>query len=676
MKFSIRNILSLTLFSVVILTIVYCGDNSPKEAIIEKTTSENVYLNHSDSAKYVGMGQCKLCHQDIYNSYIETGMGKSFDHASKEKSSAKFSEHTVIYDKFQDFYYHPFWDKDSLKILEFRMKGKDTIYKRIEKVDYIIGSGHHTNSHIYNTNGYLHQMPMTYYTQKQKWDFPPGFENGFNTRFSRKIGLECMSCHNSLPDFAQGSENKFNALPEGVSCERCHGPGSIHIEQRSTGAKIDTSKYIDYSIVNPGKLSIDLQFDVCQRCHLQGNTVLKEGKSFFDFKPGMKLSDYMTTFLPRYKNADDEFIMASHADRLKQSKCFINSYKEETDKSSLRPYKNSLTCVTCHNPHVSVKTTGKEIFNTACKNCHSATTKNGLCSEKETVRAKVKNNCVSCHMPNSGSIDIPHVSVHDHYIRKPMKKEEVQKVKEFIGLYAINEKNPSNYTKAKAYIQQYDKFEYKAEYLDSAAFYLSDKTKADVERNFELLIHLNFIKLEYAKVIGYLNQIGGYEKFKQTFSRVSIDNGNAWTAYRIGESYYNLGDFSSALSFFKIATDLAPLNPEFKNKYAATLMGLKKHDEAIAILNAIINENPNYVPALNNLGYVNLVSGNATKAEEFYKRALKLDPDYESLLMNVAGLKIYQKKYREAEEILKQVLKKNPKQEQAKMVLSQLKGLK
>ena len=44
-----------------------------------------------------------------------------------------------------------------------------------EKVDYIIGSGQHTNSHIYNTNGYLHQMPMTYYTQKQKWDFPPGF---------------------------------------------------------------------------------------------------------------------------------------------------------------------------------------------------------------------------------------------------------------------------------------------------------------------------------------------------------------------------------------------------------------------------------------------------------------------------------------------------------------------
>lgn len=682
MKLSIRNILLFSLFSVVILTIVYCGDSPQKETIKTNHNPDNLYLNHSDSAKYVGMGQCKLCHQAIYNTFIETGMGKSFEHASKMKSSAKFSAHTVIYDKFSDFYYYPFWDKDSLKIMEFRLQGNpqsagtDTIYKRIEKVDYIIGSGQHTNSHIYNTNGYLHQMPMTFYTQKGTWDLPPGFENGFNTRFSRKIGLECMSCHNSLPDFAQGSENKFNALPEGINCERCHGPGSIHVEQRSSGIKIDTSKYIDYSIVNPGKLPIDLQFDVCQRCHLQGNTVLKEGKSFFDFKPGMNLSDYMTTFLPRYKNADDEFIMASHSDRLKQSKCFINSFKSETDTTSLRPYKNALTCVTCHNPHVSVKVTGKEIFNNACKNCHSSVKNNGLCIEKESVRAKVKDNCVSCHMPSSGSIDIPHVSVHDHYIRRPMKKKEIQKVKEFIGLYAINEKNPNSYTKAKAYIQQYDKFEYNDVYLDSAKFYLSDKTKEDVDQNFELLVHLYFIKKDYKKILSYVNQIGNLDQLKKSINNKSWDNSNAWTYYRIGEAYYSTGDLSSAHSFFSKAIDLSPKNPEFRNKLGAVLIAMERIDAAMRIYNYLVLENPKYVPGINNLGYVNLISGNVVKAEELYNRALKLDPDDEPLLLNVAGLKIYQKKYKEAEVILTRVIKKNPKNEQAKMVLSKLKGLK
>ncbi|MGQ0829453.1 MAG: tetratricopeptide repeat protein [Bacteroidota bacterium] len=686
MKSTTLNIIFFSLFAIVVLTMVYCGNSSDPSNKQQSTTTSNQYLNHSDTARYVGMNQSKLCHQDIYNSFVQTGMGKSFEHASKEKTSAKFDpsgeragKHSVIYDKYQDFYYQPFWEGDNFKIIEFRLKGKDTIHKRIESVDYIIGSGQHTNSHITNTNGYLHQMPMTYYTQKGHWDFPPGFEDGFNTRFSRKIGLECMSCHNSLPDFVEGSENKYNALPEGINCERCHGPGSIHVQQRSTGKNIDTSKYIDYSIVNPGKLSIDLQFDVCQRCHLQGNTVLKEGKSFFDFRPGMKLSDYMTTFLPRYEGADDEFIMASHADRLKQSKCFIKSYKPSEAPSSsgragegLRPYKNALTCVTCHDPHVSVKVTGEGIFNNACKNCHNTSPQNGLCSEKIEVRMKKQDNCVSCHMPKSGSTDIPHVTVHDHFIRKPMKKEEVEKVKKFIGLYAINERNPSNITKAKGYIQQYDKFEYKPEYLDSAKVYLSDKNSTDIKQNFETLVHLYFIKQDFPKIINYVNQVGKDQLLKQLLVKKSWDNAHAWALYRIGESYNNLGNNIDAYSFYKKADELSPYNLEFKNKLGTALMAQKRIPEAITIFETILKENPKFVQAINNLGYANLVSGNISEAEELYNRALELDPDYESLLMNIAGLKIYKKEYKKAEQILKDVLKKNPENVQIKQILKQL----
>jgi tetratricopeptide (TPR) repeat protein len=482
-----------------------------------------------------------------------------------------------------------------------------------------------------------------------------------------------MSCHNSLPDFVEGSENKFNALPEGVSCERCHGPGSIHVRQRSSGEKIDTSRYIDYSIVNPGKLPIDIQFDVCQRCHLQGNTVLKEGKSFFDFRPGMKLSDYMTTFLPRYKNADDKFIMASHADRLKQSKCFIKSFKPETDSTTLRPYKNALTCVTCHNPHISVKVTRKEVFNNACKNCHNTNTKTNLCSEKQEKRNLVEDNCVSCHMPKSGSIDIPHVSVHDHYIRKPMNKEEVEKIKEFIGLYAVNEKSPSREVKAKAYIQQYDRFDYKPEYLDSAAIYLSERITEDVKRNLGTLIHLYFIKQNFDKILSYVNEMGKENLLNNILINKSWSNDNAWSLYQIGEAYFNKGNVEDAYLFYKKANELAPYNPEFNNKLGASLMSQNKVNEAIPVFENILREDSKFVPAINNLGYANLITDNPAKAEVLYNRALKLDPDYEPLLMNVAGFNIYKKNYKEAKRILNEVLKRNPKNEQAKKVLEQLK---
>lgn len=659
--------------SVCIVFMVKCAQApAPEQAKTQLQNNPDPYLNHSDTAKYVGMQTCRLCHQKIYDTFIQTGMGQSFAPASKQKSVAVFSEHAIIYDKYQDFYYHPYWETEQMKIMEFRLKGKDTVFKRIENVDYIIGSGQHTNSHIRNSNGYLYQMPMTFFSQKKKWDFPPGFENGFNTHFNRKIGLECMSCHNSLPDFVEGSENKFNSVPEGINCERCHGPGSIHVQQRSTGEKIDTSKYIDYSIVNPGKLPIDRQFDVCQRCHLQGNAVLKKGKSFFDFRPGMVLSDYISIFLPKYENADDEFIMASHADRLKQSNCFIKSFKPEAS-TSLRPYKNALTCVTCHNPHVSIKATHVEQYNNACNKCH--TSENTLCSENISVRAKKEDNCVSCHMPRSGSIDIPHVSIHDHYIRKPEKKEDIEKIKKFIGLFSINEKTPSNAMRAKAYIQQYDKFDYNIAFLDSARYYLSDRTLSDIHSNFGDLVHLCFIKKEYDKILDYAKQIGKEELLKSVLITKSWSNDDAWTSYRIGEAFYSKNDFINASLFYKNAIQLSPYNSEFKNKLGSSFLSQNNTTDAIKIFEAVLNETPQNIQAITNLGYANLIIGKVADADRLYASGLKLDPDYEPLLMNVAGLHIFKKQYKEAILVLKTVLSKNPKNIQAKQVLEQLENL-
>lgn len=672
-------LLSLVLIIGIIVFSCQTPEENTKVQVIKTDTL--LYLNHSDSAKYVGINTCKQCHQDIYNTYIKTGMGKSFDVASKQKSSGDY--HTsIVHDKIGDFYYKAFWQNDSLQFLEYRLQGKDTLYKRQETVNYIIGSGQHTNSHIQSVNGYLNQMPMTFYTQKKKWDLPPGFEDGHNSRFMRKIGLECMSCHNNYPEFVLGSENKFSAVPEGINCERCHGPGSIHVEQRQTGSKIDTSKYIDYSIVNPAKLSIDAQFDICQRCHLQGNTILKEGKSFYDFKPGMKLSDYMTVFLPKYKHADDEFIMASHADRLKQSKCFIKSLeKSKTNNSkSLKPYKDAMTCVTCHNPHVSVRETNPNVFNDACNSCHNANENSKLTCSEPTVIQKIKNknqiiNCVGCHMPKSGSIDIPHVTVHDHYIRKPITKKDKNAIKQFIGLYAINEKNPSAKIKAKAYLNQYEKFENKPHYLDSAAFHLQDKSDADLKANFELLIQLHFIKNDFNKIVGYVNRITDGTILKNLLTKKSYSNDDAWTSYRIGEAFYTNGNIQRAITYYKNAVTLAPFGLDFKNKYGSALAANGLLPNAEKEFTEILKENPKHVSALTNLGYIKLAQGNAKEAEQFYFKALALDPDYEPLLLNLAGLYAYKKEYKKAEIYLTRLLKRNPNNKKAKQALNQIKQL-
>ncbi len=646
---------------------------NPKK--VENQVAASPYLNHHDSARYVGIATCKQCHIAIYESYINTGMGKSFDVASKQKSAAKMDKHTVVYDRFSDFYYQPFWDKNSFKILEFRLDKKDTVYKRVEQVDYIIGSGQHTNSHLYSTNGYLRQMPLTFYTQKGTWDLPPGFENGFNTRFNRLIGLECMSCHNSFPDFVEGSENKYTALPQGINCERCHGPGSIHVRQKMAGDIVDTSKYIDYSIVNPGKLPIDLQFDVCQRCHLQGNTILKNDHSFYDFKPGKKLSDYMTVFLPKYKGAEDEFIMASHADRLKMSPCFIKSFIPEKAANSLKPYEESLTCVTCHNPHKSVQHTDGAVFNLACINCHQQSKSLQECSEPIAKRNAVNsNNCFKCHMPKSNTLDIPHVTTTDHFIRKPISAQAKKRDKEFIGLFAINEINPTAAVKCEAYINQYEKFDNNPMLLDSAWKYLNDKTKSSIVAQFDLLVHYQFCKKNYSKIISYVNIYGKtiLLQRKNPVVKKSFDNKNAWTLYRIGEAYDTEGELESAYNFYQRACELAPVNPEFQNKLGTSLSKLGKVADAQKVFEKILTEDPKFASALSNYGYTFLLQNQLDKAASYFDKALQIDPDLEIALLNKAGILLYTGKNDAAKKILQRVLKQNPNNEKAKSILKEI----
>jgi len=629
-----------------------------------------VYLNHSDSVKYVGINTCKQCHSNIYETFIQTGMGKSFDVATHQKSSAVFGKNAVVYDKFRNFYYRSFWFGDSMFIKEYRLEGKDTTFSRIEKVDYIIGSGQHTNSHLCNRNGYISQMPMTFYTQKKQWDLPPGFENGANTRFARSIGLECMSCHNSYPDFVLGSENKFDALPNGIGCERCHGPGGAHVAEKQKGNIVDTSKYIDYSIVNPAKLPIDLQFDVCQRCHLQGNAVLKNDHSFYDFKPGKKLSDYISVFLPKYKNADDEFIMASHADRLKQSKCFIKTFDAAKASKELRPYKNGLTCVSCHNPHVSVKEKHSNNFNAVCTKCHS-TNDDKNCSLSIDTRKLSQNNCVNCHMPKSGSIDIPHVTVHDHWIKKPISKSEKKALKEFIGLVAVNEKNPDAKTKATAYINYYEKFSKKEMYLDSAAKYLEVNSIDALTKNIDIITKYYFFRNDFKSIISIVAKLGKEYLLNKILVKKTFENKHAWSAYRFAEAYLRLNDLKSSEMFLKKSISLAPYFSDFKNKLGANYQMQNRNTEAQQLFQDIVNEQPTYVPALSNLGYMFLLSGNLQLGEYYINKALSLDPDYELALLNKANLQLQKGNKKDVIQLLRHILKINPNNEKAKMALQQ-----
>ena len=645
----LRKLLLVIALFAITLPVFFCNSPAVKNEdgdVHETSKWKNVY---DTSAHYVGMQTCRGCHEPIYQTFIQTGMGQSFGFATKQKSAADFSPaHALVYDSVLDYYYKPYWVDDSFYIMEFRVADGDTVHKQVQRVDYVVGSGQHTNSHIFDVNGYLYQAPITFYTQKHRWDLAPGFEKGASTRFQRMIQIECMSCHNGYPDFVANSQNKYTLLKTGIDCERCHGPGSIHVLERQSTAQVDTSKGPDYSIVNPRRLSTELQNNVCQRCHLQGITVLNDGKTFFDFHPGMKLSEVMNVFMPEYEGAQDKMIMASHVERMKKSRCFLESGK--------------MSCITCHNPHVSVKFTPREQYLNACQSCHGTASGQHQCTESAQVRATKNNDCVACHMPHNGSIDIPHVAVTDHFIRKrPAADTASKKITAFLGMKCFNNSNPDAITTARGYLEFYERYAPSKELLDSALLYLGrqNNIEATKKQNRDY-IRVYYLLKDYQKVTSYVGQLQP--------SALT----DAWTAYRIGEAYYQLQQPEQALPWYQRAAEIWKYSLDFENKYGICLLALNKIPEAQKVFEFVTSENPRHISANTNLGYIYMQQGNNTMAYDYLKRADGLDPDYEQNLLNMAVWYHNNQKPELARKQLEHLLKKHPGNERAKAMLADL----
>ena len=591
--------------------------------------AESAWLNQSDTARYVGMETCKLCHADKHASFIHTGMGLSFDHATRSKSAALFDAHALVYDSINNFYYKPYWKDDHLMIMEFRLEDGDTIYKRVERIDYIIGSGQHTNSHLLQVNGYLYQAPITFYTQKQQWDLAPGMAGGFNARFSRVIEAECLTCHNGLPELVAGSVNKYAKLPTGIDCERCHGPGSLHVARVSQGIVVDTATGIDYSIVNPRHLSVELQNQLCMRCHLQGVNVLNTGASFFDFKPGDHIRDHWNVFLPVYDGANDKFLMASQADRMLQSQCYLQS--------------KQLSCISCHNPHITVKETPRDVFNASCRSCH--TPDKTSCSAPMAQRNEKLDDCSGCHIPKSGSVDIPHVSISDHKISIPGQAEK-KGPGTFQGLKCLTDNHPAPLTMARGYLHYFEAFSKDNAFLDSAGLYIRKAGKVTDEVRM-VQIHLSYLKKDMQGIV-------------QTAENMHAKDLDAWTAYRIGEAYTTLGNHPQALRYFTSAAENQPLNPDFVFKLATAQVFTGNVQQGEKKYRALLNENPTFEKAWNNLGVLLMARGDLQAAEPCFIEAIALNPDYLTPRLKLTELYIQSRQKSKARECLNYLQKHYP----------------
>jgi hypothetical protein len=375
---------------------------------------------------------------------------------------------------------------------------------------------------------------------------------------------------------------------------------------------VDTRKEADYSIVNPKRLPWSLQVDICQRCHLQGNNVLKPGKNFDDFRPGMRLSDVFEVYMPRYANAD-YFVMAGHAERLAMSACFVKSNKGiQTETYNSQTH---LTCINCHNPHVSVKETRIEWFNQQCSGCHNPQSQRSEllnCSESLKKRQLEPKGCTGCHMPASDTRDIPHVTVHDHRIQRPTGKTSALPSGEALDLYAVNNPNPSPAMLAKAYVSWFEKFEAQPRWLQKA----------------DSLIALYPEQIDLSTRIQLAYMQSNPQKVRDLSQSLDLEKCEAWTAYRLAKSLDQLGQLDQAILAYKRAYEQLPLYSDFGAEYANALIRDKKLDAAQAVLNTLIRQQPKNEWLWLNKGLLASLQNRSTETVQAWNTLLSLNPDH------------------------------------------------
>lgn len=360
--------------------------------------SASPFENTRPEVGYVGSKVCQSCHEDEHESFRHTGMGRSMARVdlTREPPDGQF-DHLPSQRRYQVLRRDGWMWHRELLITD----GPDEVIVSEFPVKYVTGSGRHSLTYLIETDGFLIESPITWYRARQAWGMSPGYDQAGHSAFQRAVGEGCLICHAGRSEAIGGSLHRMRIIEDSIGCERCHGPGALHVKKHSSPAAVQSAAdgAIDYSIVNPAHLSRELGEAVCQQCHLRSSaTIISRGRKIDDFRPGLPLADFRQDYT--LKIPDKQMTVVGHVEQMHQSRCF-----QKSDK---------FTCVTCHNPHGEPAAEQRIAhYQAVCRTCHQA--EHCTVDRQRLAKESAENNCVQCHMPTSPT-DIPHLAFTHHRV--------------------------------------------------------------------------------------------------------------------------------------------------------------------------------------------------------------------------------------------------------------------
>jgi Tfp pilus assembly protein PilF len=377
-----------------------------REVSLRPASTRSPHENTRSEIKYVGDAACHRCHAQIVETFRRHPMGRSAAPIRAAPFRGDEAGDRLLFEA-QGLQY-------SIENRDGRVIHKETrrdasghvVAQNEAEVQVAVGSGRLAVAYLIEHDGFLFQSPISWYSQQRRWDLPPGYQNS-NGHFDRPITPSCLFCHANSVEPVPGTINRYRPpffRGHAIGCERCHGPGELHVAQP---ALVDGR---DATIVNPGLLEPSLRDAVCEQCHLNGQwRVLRADRHDEDYRPGMPFYRFWTVLERAGGSAKDDIV--GQFEQMRESRCFLASG-------------GRLGCISCHDPHRAPETEEKAaFFRDRCLKCHA----NRGCSLPASVRLAGgrDENCTSCHMPRSNNSNTLHVATTNH--RVPRRADEANR---------------------------------------------------------------------------------------------------------------------------------------------------------------------------------------------------------------------------------------------------------
>ena len=354
---------------------------------------------------YVGSKVCVQCHAPIASKYSRTDMGRSMSEITASLLENIPNSASLVDERLQK-HFDLYVEDGKLFQSEYeKSPDGEKVFRETHEVNWIIGSGANGFGALLKRSDFLFEAPLSFYSKTQSWALSPGYEFG-DYGFNRPILPGCITCHSGQPRAVLDGNGRFLEPPFhelAIGCENCHGPGAAHVHEMQEGDSNGATNSPTHSIVNPAKLKPWLADNICMSCHQTGDAmVLRPGKDYRDFKPGMPLDDTLAIFMVPPRRDSPQTDLLEHFFSMALSKCFRSSG-------------GRLSCITCHDPHVEPsKQEAPAEFRAKCLECHNEKS----CALPVAVRQHKTppDDCAGCHMPKRQVQTIAHAVLTNHRI--------------------------------------------------------------------------------------------------------------------------------------------------------------------------------------------------------------------------------------------------------------------